>query len=81
MQLSTSRKPWRNGRGYFNSKNRASEKPGAVQNIRVLRDGCYLRLKENNDECLGSIGSSRNLAVNELTNVLHTFYINVVQEE
>lgn len=45
-----------------------------------VMDATY-ELKEDNDEYLASIGSSLNLAVNELTDVLHTFYLNVVQEE
>lgn len=37
--------------------------------------------KAGNDEYLTSIGHSLNLAVNELADVLHTFFLNVVSEE
>lgn len=44
-----------------------------------IMDATY-ELKDDNNEYFISIGHSLNLAVNELTDVLHTFFVNVVSE-
>lgn len=45
----------------------------------TVMDATY-ELKDDNDEYLVSIGHSLNLAVNELTDVMHTFFLNAVRE-
>lgn len=43
-------------------------------------DATY-QLKQDNEEYSAGVGNSLTLAVNELPDVLHTFYPNVVQED
>lgn len=46
----------------------------------AVMDATYVN-KSGNDAYLASIGHSLNLAVNELADVLHTFFLNVVDED
>ena len=46
----------------------------------ALMDTTYAH-KNGNDEYPASIGHSLNIAANELADVLHTFFLNVVEEE
>jgi hypothetical protein len=39
------------------------------------------RFNDKDDAYLDSVGASLNLAVNELADVLHTFFLNVVRED
>ena len=46
----------------------------------AVMDATYV-LKDGNDEYLSSIGHSLNMATSELADVLHTFFLNVVNED